>query len=108
MIQGKDPAMDGHGEAVDMPVPEGGDATATVLGLTAAVLQTLLLLFILVLGLTWGGWSHLLSLALTLLGLVVVIGMTVRRRRSVVAVPVASGALALLLSFLGPLPVGSA
>jgi len=99
--------MDGHGEAVDMPVPEGGHATATVLGLTAAVLQTLLLLFILVLGLTWGGWSHLLSLALTLLGLVVVIGMTVRRRRSVVAVPVASGALALLLSFLGPLPVGS-
>lgn len=103
----------GHGGTATGPSAaedvRGGPLTA-MLGLAAAVLQTLLLGTTFLLGLVWGSWTWLTALAVMLVGLVAVVVLTLRRRRSVIAVPVVCAALGVLLvglSFLGPAPFGT-
>ncbi|MFI7482749.1 hypothetical protein ACH9EU_10070 [Kocuria sp. M1R5S2] len=100
--------MDGHEATAGPRSSPAADTLPTVLGLTASVLQSLLLAATLVLGLTWGGWSWLTALALELLGLGVIVVLTLWRRRQVLAVPPVSFLLAAGLSVLGPYPIGSA
>lgn len=87
--------------------PRDGGSRAVVLGLLAAVAQTLLLGLTAVAGLGKGRWNWSLALLLIVVGLAVVFGLTVRGRRRVALVPVVSAALVVGLLALGPSPFGN-
>ncbi|MFF0943437.1 hypothetical protein ACFYE2_04320 [Kocuria sp. CPCC 205300] len=72
------------------------------LAVVAAVALQLLVLFLtLVMGLGWGGWSHVLAMLQALLALVLIVLLTAQRRWAVLAVPLVSGALTAGLAALG-------
>lgn len=72
------------------------------LAVVAAVALQLLVLFLtLVMGLGWGGWSHVLAMLQALLALGLIAVLVARRRWAVLAVPLVSGALSAGLAALG-------
>lgn len=91
------PATAGH-PGQRRPAGRPGAAVAAVV---AAGLQIALLGLVLVMGLGWGGWSHVLALLQGVVGLLVISRLARSRRLVVLAVPFVSAALALLLLALG-------